>query len=345
MVKTIRMEDVPLKEHRVMTHPPSFQHAAASLPIDQGSCGACFAIASVQCIQDRVPSATPLLSYQHVADCSNNCVTYKGMLGCSSDCMGGFLASSFEFARVRGILPVTEYPIKSSSKRMHIFGGTTHRTQCDRIETRGPRYSVQGFYRVTTDPRLFGMVNAKQPIVTLTEQEHAQNCNNIKQEIYMHGPVAACLNLYSDFIDFVLNKEQGVYKVGYQLGKRHNVPPEGKTSWTKWSGPEGLHYKMGHAVSIIGWGEHTDGTPYWLVRNSWGRGKGDYVKIWRGVNCSGIESDVEAPFIDPTSMMMTTIPTVVTSARPRPPLQEWATSVGMLLVLMVLVAAAAQRYR
>ncbi|EPB66996.1 hypothetical protein ANCCEY_13914 [Ancylostoma ceylanicum] len=30
----------------------------------------------------------------------------------------------------------------------------------------------------------------------------------------------------------------------------------------------------GHAVKLIGWGEE-NGTPYWLIANSWGRDWGD----------------------------------------------------------------------
>jgi len=276
----------------------------------------------------------PTLSYQHVADCSKNCVSFRGMTGCSADCKGGFLASSFEFARVRGVLPIHVYPIKLSGKGlMDILSGTTYRTHCDRVRG-GPRYHIEGLYRVTTEPRLFGVVNAKQQAPLLTEVQHTRNCNNIKQEIYDNGPVAACFNLYSDFIDFVMDGNEGVYKIGYKV-KSQVVPPEGDPSWTKSSGPEGLHYKMGHAVSIIGWGVDDD-TPFWLVRNSWGRGHGDYVKVWRGVNCSGIESDVQAPRV--MAPHVSSIAPMVTSEA-RPPPRVWM----VVLVLAVVTLCAMRR--
>ena len=48
-----------------------------------------------------------------------------------------------------------------------------------------------------------------------------------------------------------------------------------------------------HIVSIVGWGETSDGTPYWLVRNEWGEYWGDngFLKLYRGNNTLKIEED------------------------------------------------------
>jgi len=49
----------------------------------------------------------------------------------------------------------------------------------------------------------------------------------------------------------------------------------------------------GHAIRILGWGEE-NGTPYWLVANSWNYDWGDkgYFKILAGSDECGIESGV-----------------------------------------------------
>jgi len=51
----------------------------------------------------------------------------------------------------------------------------------------------------------------------------------------------------------------------------------------------------GHAIKIMGWGVE-DGTPYWLVANSWNEDWGDKgtFKILRGQDECGIESGVVA---------------------------------------------------
>lgn len=51
----------------------------------------------------------------------------------------------------------------------------------------------------------------------------------------------------------------------------------------------------GHAIRILGWGVE-DGTPYWLIANSWNTDWGDngYIKILRGKDHCGIESQITA---------------------------------------------------
>ncbi|KAG0444881.1 hypothetical protein HPB47_013273 [Ixodes persulcatus] len=52
---------------------------------------------------------------------------------------------------------------------------------------------------------------------------------------------------------------------------------------------------FGHAVRILGW-DTENGTPYWLVANSWNEDWGDksYFKILRGQDECGIEEDINA---------------------------------------------------
>jgi cathepsin L len=48
--------------------------------------------------------------------------------------------------------------------------------------------------------------------------------------------------------------------------------------------------KLDHAVLIVGFGTDTDGTQYWIMKNSWGTGFGENG-FWRmkyGVNCMGL---------------------------------------------------------
>ncbi len=90
---------------------------------------------------------------------------------------------------------------------------------------------------------------------------------SIKAEIFAHGPVEAAYTVYEDFVSY----KTGVYQhvTGQVLG--------------------------GHAVKILGWGTE-NGTPYWLVANSWNADWGDkgFFKILRGSDECGIEDGVVA---------------------------------------------------
>jgi hypothetical protein len=42
--------------------------------------------------------------------------------------------------------------------------------------------------------------------------------------------------------------------------------------------------RRGHAVTVVGYGSDSSGTPYWLIKNSWGTswGNSGYFKLYRG---------------------------------------------------------------
>jgi cathepsin B len=96
-------------------------------------------------------------------------------------------------------------------------------------------------------------------VVTPSSVEDMQN------ELYNNGPIEVAFSVYRDFLSYT----SGVYqhKTGGLLG--------------------------GHAVKAIGWGV-SNGTPYWIIANSWGASWGMQGFFWikRGSNECGIESNV-----------------------------------------------------
>jgi len=96
-------------------------------------------------------------------------------------------------------------------------------------------------------------------VVTPSTPEDMQN------EIFNNGPVEVAFSVYRDFMTYT----SGVYqhKTGGLLG--------------------------GHAVKAIGWGV-SNGTPYWIIANSWSTTWGMQGTFWikRGSNECGIESNV-----------------------------------------------------
>ncbi|KAL6894104.1 hypothetical protein ACP4OV_008202 [Aristida adscensionis] len=55
-------------------------------------------------------------------------------------------------------------------------------------------------------------------------------------------------------------------------------------------GGAGCDTELNHAITAVGYGTASDGTGYWLMKNSWGTswGEGGYVRIRRGVRGEGV---------------------------------------------------------
>jgi len=89
----------------------------------------------------------------------------------------------------------------------------------------------------------------------------------LKNEIYASGPCEAVFTVYDDFLSYT----GGIY---------HHVT--GRSNG-------------GHAVKVIGWGEE-NGTPYWLIANSWNEhwGEKGFFRMLRGNNECGIENSCYA---------------------------------------------------
>lgn len=88
---------------------------------------------------------------------------------------------------------------------------------------------------------------------------------NMQKEIMTHGPIQVAFMVYKSFMAY----KSGVYQ---------------KHAWE-------LKAMGGHAVKIVGWGTE-NGTPYWIVANSWNTiwGLDGFFKIARGKDACGIET-------------------------------------------------------
>ncbi|XP_060858168.1 cathepsin B-like cysteine proteinase 3 [Metopolophium dirhodum] len=101
-----------------------------------------------------------------------------------------------------------------------------------------------------------------------TKDAYYLSNTTMQKDTMVYGPIEASFDVYDDF----MNYESGVYQ---------------RT--------ENASYLGGHAVKMIGWGVE-EGTPYWLMVNSWGEqwGASGMFKIRRGTDECGIESSCTA---------------------------------------------------
>jgi len=111
----------------------------------------------------------------------------------------------------------------------------------------------------TADPSTF-VLDVEGGSVNITEGDEVE----LADALYNHGPVSVAFEVVDGFRDY----KTGVYKSTVCKDTTEDV---------------------NHAVVAVGYGTE-NGTPYWLVKNSWGADWGDegYFKIERGVNMCGI---------------------------------------------------------
>lgn len=96
-------------------------------------------------------------------------------------------------------------------------------------------------------------------------------------ELFTNGPVEAAFTVYEDFL---------LYKTGQKAAPHDSycfhksIKP---LHWVIDASSSGVYKHVtgsalgGHAVKIMGWGTE-NGTPYWLVANSWNSDWGDKGK-------------------------------------------------------------------
>lgn len=323
------VESTPVRRYgasSLASLPKQYQVPGPVTPVNQHGCGACWAIAAVQAMNDRTPptatGSKPALSIQHMIDCNDRCIVYKGRRGCSDDCEGGFLLSAFVFLQEHGI------PVLSRAERQ-----ITAKRPCDPLPPQTEMRKIKDFY-IVNQYDTFGLANAHHAPLVLSASELLNNERCIMAEIHERGSVSACFNLFSDLERFFSNRRSDdmVYTLGWELPEteRSKLPVVGNVKWGRGSTstpqtPGGtIRFRTSHSVSVVGWGETQTGVKYWVVRNSWGTPahNGGFFRILRGRNTCGIESDVVACTVDPTPTTAGDLPTAQPRKGPPPPVDD-----------------------
>jgi len=226
---------------------------------DQSDCGSCWAFGAVEAATDRICIGTNATKQAHLsAEDLTGCCS-----ACGYGCDGGDPGSAWNFLSTTGIVTGGNYGDNTWCS-MYSLPWCDHHLQkpgkyqpCPSQEYPTPA-CPSACDANSTYPTAYG---ADKHVFASAYSVPADPVQ-IQQEIMTNGPVEVAFTVYADFETYT----GGIYHhvTGDELG--------------------------GHAVKMLGWGVE-NGTPYWIVANSWNSdwGEGGFFRILRGSDECGIE--------------------------------------------------------
>jgi len=214
-------------------------------------CGSCWAHGALSAFADRIKIARKGKGPEIN-------LAIQWVLNCGSEmagsCHGGSHTGTYEFIKKQGFVPYDScqpYEACSSDSTEGHCGHADY--TCKKINTcrTCSTFSSHGGFCSEID---------HFPNASISEYGRVKGADDMMAEIYQRGPIACSVDATP------LHKYPG--------GIYSNTKDKGTN----------------HVISIVGWGE-SKGTPYWIVRNSWGEywGEMGYFRIVRGQNQLGIE--------------------------------------------------------
>lgn len=237
-----------------------------SLVRDQGSCGSCWAFGSVAAMSDRVCIHSNG-TYQNLLSSHDlmGCCTYCS--GSGKGCDGGDEQDAYHFWMTEGL-------VSGDIWQSHL-GCQPYPIEISIVHTPGKSQESPTCQRSCTNDKWKNEYSNDKVKAKEVYRLPDHDVEGAMYEIMTHGPITVSYTVYDDFM---------LYKSGVYV----------KTS-DKETGA--------HVVSILGWGEE-NGTPYWLVKNSWNRqwGQHGFFKIRRGTNEANIETGMIAGIVDTATL-------------------------------------------
>jgi len=229
---------------------------------DQSACGSCWAFGSTEAFNDRhciQSGKTVVLS----ADDTTACCKF---FPCASmGCNGGQPSLAWSWFASKGVVTGGDYNDKDTCLPYAFPACAHHVTSTKYPACPSSEYSTPKCDKSCTNTDY--QTSYSDDKFKASTSYSLDSVTKIQQDILNYGSATGAFTVYADFPNY----KSGVYqhKTGRALG--------------------------GHAIKIQGWGTE-NGTPYWLVANSWNETWGDngYFKILRGSNECGIEGQVSA---------------------------------------------------
>jgi len=232
---------------------------------DQSACGSCYAVSAASAATDRFcihhnGTASDRLSDVDLMSCCKTCA------GSNGGCFGGTPSHCWDYISSQGIATGGAYLDNTKCLAYPFPLCDHHVTGTHGVCSSTPYFAPACFWACdtnSTDKVSYDDEQAKH--IFATSYKVDKDVEAIQRDILAHGPSQASMFLVPDF---------EVYHTGVYT-----------TAATQYIGA--------HAVKIMGWGED-NGTPYWLVANSWNTEWGEVgrFRIERGKNVLAIESGV-----------------------------------------------------
>lgn len=247
--------------------------APINTPLNQLACGSCWAFSSSSVLADRYSLFQGLknflvLSPSNLLSCSQGSSTFP-----DEGCNGGFPGSAGQYFEQNGIptwacqnydwCPQTADATNDEIPVCAVIDKSCYKEVDDEITP------------TTPIPKLYKAVKGSTEALATPE--------DIRAELWHHGPVVAVFVVYADFIG---RDRSQTNNPGWQNTSNIYVNLGGEGSGL-YSGYSNTDKVGGHAVVITGWGIETNfkglsddltqkikkkhgGLKYWIVRNSWG---------------------------------------------------------------------------
>eukprot|EP00437_Effrenium_voratum_P033460 CAMPEP_0181461976 /NCGR_PEP_ID=MMETSP1110-20121109/34155_1 /TAXON_ID=174948 /ORGANISM="Symbiodinium sp., Strain CCMP421" /LENGTH=367 /DNA_ID=CAMNT_0023586617 /DNA_START=36 /DNA_END=1139 /DNA_ORIENTATION=- len=231
---------------------------------DQADCGSCWAFGSVEAMTDRICIASKGEQKIHLsAEDVTSCCTL-GDMGCN----GGIPSTVYSYYKNAGIVDGGNFGDKSMCYSYQLKP-CAHHSQSSHYPNCTESEPTPSCARQCVDNGRSWSGSKHYGTGGYSVCHIGGNCAQaMQQEIYQNGPITGMFFVHRSFLSY----KSGVYKAGLFF----KDPMLG-----------------GHAIKIIGWGTE-NGTPYWLVANSWNADWGDhgFFKIERGTNQCQIENPI-----------------------------------------------------
>lgn len=272
-------------------------------PLDQSTCGSCWAFSSSTALSDRIRVATKgkllkddFISPFDTAACNvcdfsdsfnmgREVFKKKDSSGsashdpCSGVCHGNYIDSALEYLVQEGGISagsdvdggVYICTARNQATPSVVYKGTMKYLLSDHgLQEFAPGGDTSGY-------------RGYQDSIDATVKK-------IQNDILQFGPVCALIRIFTPKSDNPSSDPTSIYNyTGDAVEGAVTEDGVYNRAVTMNDNDEGYH-----AVVITGWGTSPNGDKYWWVRNSWGKnwGLGGYIKLPLGANYVSIETDV-----------------------------------------------------